>query len=244
MVTIALDAGHWYHEAGRRCWKQFDPKETREWTLNDRVISRVETMLAEYEGVKTVRVDDRTGQTFIGVNQRATSANNAKADIYISQHHNADIRGGSGGGLVVIRRKGSKKSLSSKALYDAILNRTGLKGNRSEPLEERDNLAVLKNTNMEAYLIEGGFMDSSTDVPTITTDTYAQNAAQGIVDFLVAKYSLKKKVVPVPVKDYLLPDGKFFRVVVGSYQSRNNAEDVQRRLKEAGFDSFLAIYEK
>lgn len=41
-----------------------------------------------------------------------------------------------------------------------------------------------------------------------------------------------------------LPDGKFFRVMVGSYQSRNNAEDVQRRLKEAGFDSFLAIYEK
>jgi len=97
---------------------------------------------------------------------------------------------------------------------------------------------------MEAYLIEGGFMDSSSDVPVIITDTYAQNAAQGIVDFLVAKYSLKKKIVPVVNKDFVLPDGKFFRVVVGSYQSRNNAEDVQKRLKEAGFDSFLAIYEK
>jgi len=49
---------------------------------------------------------------------------------------------------------------------------------------------------------------------------------------------------PAPPKDTVLPDGKFFRVVVGSYQSRNNATEMQDRLKKAGFDSFLVIFEK
>jgi hypothetical protein len=32
---IALDAGHGYHTAGRRCLKQYDANQTREWTMND-----------------------------------------------------------------------------------------------------------------------------------------------------------------------------------------------------------------
>lgn len=246
-ILIALDAGHWYYEGGRRCWKKFDPSETREWVMNDRVISHVEKMLKEYSGVKTIRVDDRTGQKFIGISERVTTANNAKTDIYISQHHNGAINGGSGGGLVVIRYTNSKISpkATQKALYDSVIKRTGLKGNRSEKLPERNNLGVLTNTRMEAYLIEGGFMDSSTDVPVIITASYAYNAALGIVEFLVEKYKLKKIVVAVPEKkDFILPDGKTFRIVAGSVQSRNNAEAIQAKLKALGVETFLAIYEK
>jgi len=90
-----------------------------------------------------------------------------------------------------------------------------------------------------------GFMDSRIDVPIILLEQHADKCADGIVAFLVETFNLKKKVVVAPPKkDYVLPEGKFFRVVVGSFQSRNNAEQVQKELAEDGFDSFLAIYEK
>ena len=36
----------------------------------------------------------------------------------------------------------------------------------------------------------------------------------------------------------------FYRVVTGSYKDRENAEEKLEELKNAGFDSFLVIYEK
>jgi N-acetylmuramoyl-L-alanine amidase len=98
---------------------------------------------------------------------------------------------------------------------------------------------------MPSVLLELGFMDSATDTPIILSDTFADQCANAIVEYLVESYGLKKKVVPKPpVADTVLPDGKFFRVIVGSYSSRNNAVEMQEKLKKAGFDSFLAIYEK
>jgi hypothetical protein len=53
---------------------------------------------------------------------------------------------------------------------------------------------------MPAFLIEGGFMDSPTDVPIILSDEHARKTAKGIVSFLVEEYSLKpKKSVNEPV---------------------------------------------
>ena len=34
---LALDAGHYLATPGKRCLKSLDPKQTREWILNDRV---------------------------------------------------------------------------------------------------------------------------------------------------------------------------------------------------------------
>ena len=50
MLKVALDAGHYLHTPGKRCLKTLDPNETREWVLNDRVASKVESLLEEYTG--------------------------------------------------------------------------------------------------------------------------------------------------------------------------------------------------
>lgn len=240
--VIALDAGHWLYQAGRRVWKIFDSEETREWVINNRVISHVQKMLEEYE-CKVIRLDDPDGLTLISLHDRVVQANNQKADIVISQHHNGAINGGSGGGLVVFRYTDTKLSLNYQKLYDSILARTGLKGNRSEPTPEA-NFYILKKTNMEAYLIEGGFMDSSVDSKIIITPEYAYKAAIGIVDFLKWRFNLQKKPVVVAPKEQPLPEGMYFRVVALSAKYRSNAEAMQAKLKELGIDSFLAIFEK
>ena len=193
---IALDAGHGMHTAGKRCLKSIDPNETREWWLNDRIADRVQEMLAAYD-CTVLRVDDTTGAKDISLSARVKAANAAKADIYISVHHNAGINGGSGGGTVVFYYAGAARQMQAYKLYNAVISRTGLVGNRSSKVAGNDqkSLYVIRNTNMPAFLIENGFMDSWADTPIILTQEHAEKTAQGIVDFLAAELRLQKNKV-------------------------------------------------
>ena len=96
---IALTAGHYKDTPGKRCLKSLDPKETREWEMNNRIADKVEALLAKrYTGYELLRTDDTTGTRDISLAARTTAANNFKADFYLSIHHNAGIKGGKGGG--------------------------------------------------------------------------------------------------------------------------------------------------
>ena len=194
MFKIALDAGHGLYTAGKRCLKSIDKNETREWFLNDRICDKVEKMLASYEGYSLIRVDDTTGKTDVSLADRVKKANNFGADFYLSVHHNAGINGGSGGGIMsIIYTKASETSAKyQKIIYDELIKETGFKGNRTSPMPKQD-LYVCRHTTMPAVLIECGFMDSTTDVPVILSETFAESAAEGIVKALVEIGKLTKK---------------------------------------------------
>ena len=75
---------------------------------------------------------------------------------------------------------------------------------------------------MASALIENGFMDSRTDVPIILSDVHARKTAEGIVEFIVDHFKLKKKTVVKPsaatVTHRVRVDGK----QVGAYAEVNN----------------------
>ena len=192
-MLICLDAGHGQYTSGKRCKKSIDPNETREWVLNSRIATKVQDLLKSYE-CETMRVDDTTGKTDVSLANRVKAANNAKADVYVSIHHNAGINGGSGGGIVVYTAPGcSKTSLELQdAVYDCTVAQTGLKGNRSDPKPQK-GFYVIKYTNMPAVLGEFGYMDSTTDTPIILTEDYADKIAQGIVEALDRVFGLEAK---------------------------------------------------
>ena len=202
MLKIALDAGHGMKTAGKRCMKAIDPNETREWWLNQRIATKVENRLKEYEGVETLRVDDITGATDVKLQTRCSKANEWGADVYCSFHHNAGINGGAGGGLVVITYDDSKAAISLRdALYNSLINAGLSKGNRSNPKVANKNLYVLNSTKMLAVLVEHDFMDSTTATPMILTDEFAEKAANGWINFFETYYGIIKKkdgVSPVP----------------------------------------------
>ena len=194
MFKIALDAGHGLKTAGKRCLKKIDKNETREWTLNSRICDKIEEKLKVYDGYSLLRVDDTTGKTDIALSKRCKAANNFKADLYLSIHHNAGIKGGSGGGIVVYtwERPDAELKEWQKLVYNNLIDETGLKGNRATPLA-KSNFYVLVNTNMQAILVENGFMDSTKDTPIILTDDFADQAATAYVKTLVKIGGLKKK---------------------------------------------------
>lgn len=189
---IALDAGHGMKTAGKRCLKSIDPNETREWWLNDRIMDRVEQLLAGYD-CRILRVDDTTGVKDISMADRVKAANSAKADIYVSMHHNAGLNGRNGGGTVVYYSSvKAERAVQAQQLYDAIVSRTGLKGNRSSKVIKK-GFYVIRKTTMPAFLVENGFMDSWTDVPIILSAEHAEKTAQGVVAFLAGELGLIPK---------------------------------------------------
>lgn len=234
VFKIALDAGHGINTAGKRCLKSIDPKETREWTLNDRICDKIESYLKEYTNYSLIRVDDTTGKKDIALATRVTNANNFGADIYISIHHNAGIKGGKGGGLVAYTYTKVNKTTASwqSELYDAIINATGLKGNRATPLA-KGNLYVVRKTTMPAVLLECGFMDSTTDTPVILTEDFANKVAKAIVDVIAKKSGLVKKKVEQGETN------KLYKVQVGAYRDRENAQRIVDMLKADGYDAII-----
>ena len=189
---IALDAGHGMYTAGKRCMKALDPTQTREWYLNDRIMDMVEAKLRNYE-CTVLRVGDTTGKKDIPLKQRVKAANDAKADIYVSMHHNAGLNGRKGGGTIVFYySSNSKRREQAQRLYNLITDETKLYGNRSEQVI-KNGFYVIKHTNMPAFLVENGFMDSPTDVPIILSLEHAQKTAEGVVAFLVKELCLKAK---------------------------------------------------
>lgn len=188
---IALDAGHGMNTAGKRCLKSIDPLQTREWFLNDRIADLVEADLKKNYDCTVLRVDDTTGAKDISLAARVKAANDAKADFYMSVHHNAGIEGGSGGGTSAFYYNDAEMRAKAQRLYDAVVARTGLAGNRSNKVAV-GNYYVLRNTRMPALLLENGFMDSTHDTPIILTDAHARKTARGIVEFLAAELGLSK----------------------------------------------------
>lgn len=223
---VALGAGHRLDTPGKRCLKSLDPKETREWVLNDRICDKVEKLLAAYDGYELLRVDDTEGKKEITITARNNAANNWKADVCIAVHHNAGIKGGKGGGIVayVCKGVGEETKAWQRDLYNALIAHTGLKGNRATPLAVA-NYQMLTGTKAPAVLLELGFMDSQTDVPIILSDDFATKCAKAIVEVIVKRGGLTKKAIKAPM----------YRVQVGAFSNRDNATKLANELKAKGY---------
>ena len=237
MYKIALNAGHGLNTSGKRCWVELDPNETREWQLNSRICNKIEEKLKAYEGYKLIRLDDTTGKTDIALKSRTNKANEFGADFYLSIHHNAGVNGGNGGGIIaIVYTKVDNTTLNyQEALYDSLIKHTGLKGNRSQPLQRQD-LHEVRESKMPAVLLECGFMDSTTDVPIILTDTFADQVATACVVVLVAKGGLTKKVVelkPIETSPKKSVDEIVDEVIVGEW---GNGSARKENLEKAGYN--------
>lgn len=191
--VLALDAGHGDFTSGKRCAKAIDPNETREHMLNDRIADKIEYKLSFYDGIRVVRLDDTTGRTDVPLVDRANKADEIGADFVDSIHHNARGKVFSGGGISVYYWPLERNKEQATALYNELIAQTGLKGDRSNPINATKELYMVRKPVADAILVEHGFMDSTVDCPIILTEEFAEKAAQAHVNFFVKMWNLKKK---------------------------------------------------
>lgn len=231
MFKVAYCAGHYLGTPGKRVPKKLDPGETREWVLNDRVARYFNEAMLQYEDVETMRTDDSTGKKEIEIKDRTAAANEWGADLYIDMHHNAGADLTTAGGVVVFCYPGSVKGREyMEAVYDAVIEAGKLRGNRSNPKCEKVYKS-LKLAHAPAILIEYGFMDSRADYPIINTEEYAKAVGYATAEGVAKVADLKKKKQSEPKILY--------RVQVGCYSKKHNAETVLKALKNDGYDAII-----
>ena len=177
-MIVCIDCGHGLTTKGKQCLDG-----TKEWVLNSRIGEYVEDILTE-RGITVVRSDDRSGKTDVQLSTRVRKANEI-ADYFISIHHNAGIKGGHGGGIVVFWYSSKpEREKQARALYNRAVAITGLRGNRSNPVVKK-SFYVLRKTKCPALLIECGFMDSVRDLPIIKTEEFTRGIAIAIAEFVL-----------------------------------------------------------
>ena len=164
-----------------------------------------------------------SGDLAHGVNE----ANRLKVDVFASIHFNA-FNGSANGTEVCV--------YSPHNYAQRVVDNLTKLGFKYRGQKTRTNLYELKNTSMKAMIVEVCFVDSSIDAEIykrVGHDAVGKAIAEGIVN----------QTVPAPAPAPSNPTG-YYRVVCGSFQNKNEAEQRQAELKALGYVSFLAYYEK
>lgn len=230
MVKIYIDAGH----GGKDPGAIGNGLKEKDITLS--VALKVATILQRH---KISVVQSRTTDTFLSLTERTNKANKANANIFVSIHANA-FGNNQAQGVETFSYPNSRNGARlSKYIQDNILAAKLYTKNRGT---KTANFAVLRQTKMPAALVEMGFITNSQDADLLKNkqNEFAQAIAKGILQYLGIKYIAEKKPTPIKANN---KDG-FYRVVVGSYKDKKNAEEQQKKLKAKGFDSFLSYYDK
>lgn len=149
-------------------------------------------------------------------------------DIAVDIHNNA---GGGDGAEAFYSRLGDK----GKTLAENILAEIVKVGQNSRGAKIRKNgngndyYGFIRETSCPAVIVECAFVDNATDLKILATEDDRKKVGQA-----VAKGILKTLGVA-----YQSETGILYRVQVGAYSVRANAEAMQNRLKEAGFSSYI-----
>lgn len=229
MVKIVLDAGHEGVE------KNLDPGAVanglKEAELTLKIAKHIYDMLGEYEGVQLKLT--RTGNQSLSLSQRAKIANDWKADFFLSIHINAG--GGTGFESYIYNGNVSAATVA----YQNVIHAEIIKaiGNVKDRGKKRANYAVLRETKMPAILTENLFIDNANDAAKLKSEQFLLQIAHGHVQGIVKAFGLKKKVKPQSKQK--TSDKKLYRVQVGAFSDRKNAERLAEELKKKGYPAVI-----
>lgn len=99
----------------------------------------------------------------------------------------------------------------------------------------RDYFAIIRDTKPCATLIETAFIDSA-DVDKVKTWVGQKSCGEAVAKAVASALGLKKKAAPKPTTNTA---GKLYRVQVGAFSKKENAEELLKKIKAAGFDAFI-----
>lgn len=201
---VALDAGHGKFTAGKRT-----PADEREWTFNNQVLVSCQAELKRYN-ISVLRLDDPSGRTDVPLRTRTTKANNWKADILVSIHHNANNgRWGTWGGTETYHY-GSGSAASRRLAHlvqPKLVKAMGLRDRGVKTM----NLHMIRESHMPAILTEAGFMDSTIDIVAMRNSQLMHKQgvaiAEGIVEFFGMKVigGSQTATIPKPAPPVRIP---------------------------------------
>ena len=216
-IKIGLDAGHGLKTAGKQT-----PDKIKEWSLNDKVCDKITVMLAPYD-CEIIRTDNNEGNVDESLSARLNKYLNAGVNVFVSVHHNAFTgkwNNATGVGVFTDKKATAADKKLAECIYNRLVKYTGLRGRGIQ----KEDWYVINQNRIPAVLVEGGFMDGTTDYKVITSDAgqtaYAKAVAEGLIEFL----NLKKKATQTTQLYRVRKTWKDAASQIGSYKSLENAK--------------------
>lgn len=249
---IIIDAGH----GGTNPGATYEGRRESDDAL--RLALAVGEILAE-DGFDVVYT--RTDDTTQSVGEKASIANQSGADLFISIHRNAAVRDNLYNGVqtLIYGPGGLREEIAGNIA--AEMEEVGF---QNLGIDIRPDLVVLNRTQMPAVLVEAGFIDSDRDNQIFDSrfQEMAEAIADGIEDAVdhpagngTQRYSVQVGLFRNKIyADNLLlrlkrqgypaildtdPANGLYRVRVGEYGMLDQAVDMEERLKNRGYTTFL-----
>lgn len=170
------------------------------------------------------------------VSQEITECNSFSPDLAVDIHNNAG--GGDGAEVFHSVLCGTSLTLAANIISEikkAGQNSRGIKTKQNS--NGADYYGFIRETKAPAAIVECAFVDNKNDIQII--DTKAEQNAMGVA---IAKGILKTLGMAYKAGtgeiEQSVP-GRLYRVQVGAYAVRSNAEAVAKKLKAAGFDATI-----
>lgn len=189
-----------------------------------KVVDRI-YQLCKSMGIEVYKYHDTSSSSSQNLVNIVNWHNQFKDGIDVSIHFNAYQHTSNSMGTEVCYY--SQSQLASQ-ISSAISKASGLKDRGGK---ERKGLYVLKNTNKPMILIEVCFCDSSYDV-----QKYQENFDNICLAIIQA---LTGKTTQINNTNNNSNNDKIYRVQVGAYKIKSNAEEMQQKLKNLGIDSII-----
>lgn len=156
-------------------------------------------------------------------------------DYALDIHNNA---GGGDGAEVFHHYGGGKSKTLAKNVLDAIVaigqNSRGLKTKKN--VWGKDYFEFIRETKCPAIIVECAFLDNKKDVQIIDTAIEQKDMgiaiAKGVLKELGITWKEEKKTTTTTTK-------KVYKVQVGAYSVKANAEAMVKKLKADGYDAVI-----
>lgn len=217
----------------------FIKESTEARRVKDAVISRLRKL---GHTVYDCTVDDATGE-FANLKQIVVKCNANDVDLDVSIHFNSGVRDSVGNGKTTgteayIYNSSSEARPYAEKVCQAI---AGL-GFRKRGVKVQ-SWYVLKNTKAPAMLVECCFVDDKDDVQLYDCQAMAEAIVYGItgqrIQASVEQPDADQELV-IPGEEVTVGDKKqLYRVQVGAYAVKGNANATLEKLKAAGFDAII-----
>jgi N-acetylmuramoyl-L-alanine amidase len=215
MPKVFLSAGHGGSDPGAVA------NGLREKTINLNTLLACQEVLVRHGVTVTC---SRTTDADDPVQREVIEANASDADLAVSFHANA----GGGDGFEVFYYT---ENLAAEKLARLCEKHVKALGQNSRGLKRGNSLYFIKNTKMTSVLVESFFVDSKNDAK--IGDTVAEQKAFGVA---YAKAILEYLGIPYKEKP---TDDTIYRVQVGAYKVKTNAENLQNTLKKSGYEAII-----
>ena len=212
MAKVCIDAGHGGKDPGAVA-NGFNEKD-----LNLAIALACWDELARYGvSVKLSRTKDENDTTAEAIRE----CNAFAPDLAVDIHCNA----GGGDGAEVYHSIHNSPETANNILSELVKIGQNSRGAKTlKNANGTDYFGFIRETKAPAVLVECAFVDNKKDIQII--DTKAEQNAMGVA---IAKGILKTLGV----------QAKLYRVQVGAYSVKSNAEAMRKKLKAAGYDAII-----